>query len=239
MLPYQNPSPSDSLSVYDSGRSASFVSSAEYAAATEKYGTDDFRFSFIQKYKEHLQGLLGIPVYNCRLERLERGCGFLNFTVYLIGASVRDCFFEETEKLTTDAFFHILAKNPLPALTSSSTVHFSVKNVKAVMYRQILELTLKDIAKTICRDFPEIDSVSSWSELYLFIKEDSFGRLLGDGARLGQIKEYCYKNAKKHDDNSILTPSDFRIRVDNCAHYNSIGGGRYFGSDLMLECPLI
>jgi len=136
------------------------------------------------------------------------------------------------------SFYKILDKHNLPGIMRETRIQFIVKNIRSVMYGRIINLTWRDIHCSIKEDFSEIADLSSWSNLYVFIKKEEFSEVIENIPHLESIKKYCYEKAKKHDVNGILSFKEFHIRIDNYENYQSIGGQHYFNSDLMFDCLL-
>lgn len=218
---------------------SSVMESSDYDFAMQKYTESDFRFRFLQEYKNYIKLAYGVQIFNCKFELPQSDCNFLNFFIYLWEEDLTVQYrIEDPGNHFITAFYKILKDYPLPAITEQLRLQFLIKNIRRVMYSRVLELTWADIHLSIKNIFPEVVDLSYWSVFYVFIKREEFNAVVENTLQLNQIKEYCFKMAKIHDVNNILSSEQFQIRIDNYDNYKSIGGYNYFNSDYMFNCLL-
>ena len=228
------------LEVYNAGDReprSSVMDSFDYDFAVQKYRKSDFRFKFVKHYMKHIEATYGIQIFNCKFERPRVDSPFLNFFIYLWKDDPTIHYIiEDPQHIFVMAFYKILSENPLPGISKDLHVQFIQKNIRKVMNGKVLRLTWKDIHTTIQDVFPQVAELSYWSVFYVFIRNEDFKAVEDNILLLDQIKEYCFKMAKKHDEDNILDWDQFQIRVDSNENYN--GGYQYFNSDLMSDCLL-
>lgn len=219
---------------------SSVMESSDYEFATAEYNSQDFRYRFVQKYSEIMRKEYGLEVYNCKFERPREDSAFVNFYVYVWENDPNVKYrVDDRKNRFYMAFVKTMSEVKIQGLNQESRVQVILKNIYNVMYGKILNNVWHDINKTIHRKFPEIELLSYWSNLYVFLSDEHYHNILDDTNRLQEIKRYCYEVALKYDVHKILDYEKFKIRVDNIGNYRAIGGQHYYNSDCMFDCPLI
>lgn len=219
---------------------SSVMESSDYEFAIAKYDSQDFRYQFVQKYAEIMSKEYGLEVYNCKFERPREDSAFVNFYVY-VWENAPDVKYrvDDTKNRFYMAFVKTMSEVKLEGLNQESRVQVILKNIYNVMYGKILNSLWYDIHKSISGKFFEIELLSYWSNLYVFLSDEHYNNILEDTNRLQEIKRYCYEVALRFDLHKILDYDKFQIRVDNIKNYRAIGGQHYYNSDCMFDCPLI
>ena len=219
---------------------SSVIESGDYEFAIAKYNNQDFRYKFVMKYSDIMGKEYDVEVYNCKFERPTEDSTFINFYVY-VSENDSDVNYrvDDTKNKFKMAFIKTMSEVKIQGLNQKSRVQVIIKNIYNVMYGEILNNVWHDINKTIHGKFPEIELLSYWSNLYVFISDDYYNKIFANMDRLQMIKRYCYDVALKYDIHKILDYQKFKIRVDNIANYRAIGGQHYYNSDCMFDCPLI
>lgn len=230
----------DSYNTKSSEPVSSVIECGDYEFATTIYHKKDFRYRFVQAYIKYIKQTYNINIYTCKFERPRNNSDFINFYIYLYQDEVVYRYrIDDKNDMYVTAFYNILQEYPLPLIDKDFHLQFMIKNISSVMYDKILKETLYEIRESIKTEFIEVENITHWNTLYVFIKADYFDNLIQDINFLLKIKEFCFQSALRHNPDDILKERTFSIRVENYAIYKSIGGQHYFNSDAMFDCLTI
>ncbi|MEG0366718.1 MAG: hypothetical protein RR585_07770 [Coprobacillus sp.] len=219
---------------------SSVIECSDYDFATTLYPKKDFRYDFVEAYIKYIKNTYNIDIYTCKFERPKNTSDFINFYIYLYQDEVKYRYrIEDKNDIYVTSFYKVLKEYPLPVIDENFHLQFLIKNISSVMYDKVLKETFYDIRESINKEFIEIESITHWNTLYIFIKEEYFDKLIQDTDYLLKIKDYCFQSALKHNPDDVLKDHTFSIRIENYAIYKSIGGQHYFNSDYMFDCLAI
>lgn len=212
----------------------------DFLFASEFYSVKDFRYEFIDQYKQALLQVLNKKIYNCRIEENIDYPNILEVYVYLDDCREKIEFVDIKVQQGNPfivSFFEVLHKCPLPDL-KLYRFRFHILNINIRKMSYMLEDFYSEINDMLPKKFSQINNIDIWNgRLYVFIKDGFSLKKLKEKGVFEDIRREIFINIKQKGGYE-LQYDEFHISVDEAETAKQLGRN-YFNSDAMEICEMI